>query len=132
LVPYINFADTITCHGNKYVVGEGEGAGHYQSGWAAAQQYARNPDNQHVKTIDYRSCHSATGGKNGRDSNAQMMADATGAQVTGYQGIYSANPATCSASMVFSPQGATDAAASARRNVQGYLDILPMLPGRTI
>lgn len=131
-MPFINFADSITCHGTKYVVEQGgEGSRNYMSGYEAAQRYANNPDNKHVKTIDYRSCYSGRGGRKGKNSNAQVMADATGAQVTGYTGLYSANPASCSASKVFSPQSDADAAASALRNVQGYEKVVPTLLPRT-
>jgi hypothetical protein len=89
-----------------------------------AQNYAKDPNNAHVKKIDFRSCYSAAGGP---DSNAQQLANATGAKVTGYEGPYS-SMGQCSNAVDFLPQSPTSAFASARNNVQKGLDGISKLP----
>jgi hypothetical protein len=114
------FTDIATCHGAPYFVQPNESIpDKFQTGYSYAQNYAKNPDHKNVKKIDFHSCYSAAGGKN---SNAQQLSNATGAKVTGYTGIYSANEAACSSSVDFTPQTPNSAMQSALKNTEKGLN----------
>ncbi|WP_207005740.1 hypothetical protein [Trinickia mobilis] len=76
------FTSRITAHGAPFFVENGEGSKYYVSGNEAAKDWANKVD-PNIKHIDMRSCHGAAGGP---FSNAQMLANHTGAAVTGYDG----------------------------------------------
>jgi hypothetical protein len=121
----LKFTDTITCHGAPYFVeAGGENSGHFRTGYSMAQNYAKDPANAHVKKIELRSCYGAAGGA---DSNAQQLANATGAKVTGYKAEYSAG-GQCSSPVDFLPQSPNSAWKSATNNVKKGLDGISKFP----